>query len=108
MSKFLLNLLLQISKDLVYSKIKFYSEKNFFVTFGPAAAHFLFFSTSRFAPFPLGLGLSAGPAHPHGPTDRLLPPPAPEPSEHDAAAGQPRAAPRSIPMTSTLRKITAS
>jgi hypothetical protein len=29
MSKFLLNLLLQISKALVYSKIKFYSEKNF-------------------------------------------------------------------------------
>jgi hypothetical protein len=29
MSKFLLNLLVQISKALVYSKIKFYSEKNF-------------------------------------------------------------------------------
>jgi hypothetical protein len=29
MSKFLLNLLVQISKVLVYSKIKFYSEKNF-------------------------------------------------------------------------------
>jgi hypothetical protein len=36
MSKFLLNLLVQISKALVYSKIKFYSEKNFSVTFGPS------------------------------------------------------------------------
>jgi hypothetical protein len=34
MSKFLRNLL-QISKGLVYSKIKFYSEKNFSFTFGP-------------------------------------------------------------------------
>jgi hypothetical protein len=35
MSKFLRNLLLQISKALVYSKIKFYSKKNFSFTFGP-------------------------------------------------------------------------
>jgi hypothetical protein len=35
MSKFLPNLLVQIFKVLVYSKIKFYSEKNFPVTFGP-------------------------------------------------------------------------
>jgi hypothetical protein len=108
MSKFLINLLVQISKALVYSKIKFYSEKNFSITFGPAAARFIFFSTGRFFPFPLGLGLLANPAHPHGPTGRLLPPPAPEPSVHDATAGRPRAASRSIPMTSTGRKITAS
>jgi hypothetical protein len=56
MSKLLLNYLVQISKAWVYSKIKFYSEKNFFRRFrpirpfGPAAAHFLFFSTSRFPP----------------------------------------------------------
>jgi hypothetical protein len=106
MSKFLLNLLVQISKALVYSKIKFYSKKNSPVTFGPAAAHFLFFSTSHFPPFPLGLGLSAGPAHPHGPTGRLLPP-ASEPSAHDVA-GRPRAAPWSTLTTSTRRKIMAS
>jgi hypothetical protein len=34
-SKFLLNLLVQISKALVYSKIHFLSEKNFSSTFGP-------------------------------------------------------------------------
>jgi hypothetical protein len=83
MSKFILNLLLQISKALVYSKIKFYSEKNFSFTlnpigpaasrpiqpFGPAATHFFLFSTGHFSPpSPLGLGLLAGPAHPHGPT----------------------------------------
>jgi hypothetical protein len=73
MSKFLLNLLVQISKALVYSKIKFYSEKNFPVTFGSSglSAQSLFF-TGRFSlPFPLGLGLPAGPAHPHGPTGHL-------------------------------------
>jgi hypothetical protein len=75
--------------------------------FGPAAAHFFLFNRPFF-PSPLGLGLSAGPAHPHGPTGRLLPPPAPEPSAQDATAGQPHAAPRSTPMTSTGRKITAS
>jgi hypothetical protein len=41
MLKFLLNLLVQISKALVYSKIKFYSKKNFPVTFGPTG-HLLF------------------------------------------------------------------
>jgi hypothetical protein len=65
-------------------------------------------SRGHFFPFALGLGLSAGPAHPHGPTDRLLPPPAPEPSTHDDAVGRPHATPRSTPTTSTRRKITAS
>jgi hypothetical protein len=41
----------------------------------------LFFSTDRFSlPFPLGLGLSAGPAHHHGPTSRRLLPPALKPN----------------------------
>jgi hypothetical protein len=41
MSKFLLNLLVQISKALVNSKIQFLIQKFFFLTFGPAdlAAH---------------------------------------------------------------------
>jgi hypothetical protein len=58
MSKFLLNLLVQISKAMVYSKIKFYSEKKFFSSL---PAHSYFFPA---APplFPLGLGLTAGPA----------------------------------------------
>jgi hypothetical protein len=65
MSKFLLNLLLQISKALVYSKIKFYSEKNFSFTFGPSglSAHF------SPLPSPLGLSLSADPSHPLGPAN---------------------------------------
>jgi hypothetical protein len=66
MSKFLRNLLLQISKVLVYSKIKFYSEKNFphlrpnrpsaswpIRTFGPAAT--LFFAFQKVVP-PLPTG----------------------------------------------------
>jgi hypothetical protein len=36
MSKFLLNLLVQISKALVNSKIQFLIQKFFFLTFGPA------------------------------------------------------------------------
>jgi hypothetical protein len=71
MSKFLLNLLVQISKAMVYSKIKFYSEKNFsrhfwpIRPFGPAVAHSFFLLSNRPLPlFPLGLGLTAGPAGP--------------------------------------------
>jgi hypothetical protein len=70
MSKFLLNLLVQISKALVYSKIKFYSEKNFFITFSPSGLSaqpwpiFFSFQPAIFPPFPLGLSLSAGPAQP--------------------------------------------
>jgi hypothetical protein len=80
MSKFLLNLLVQISKALVYSKIKFYSE-NFFPHFRPNRP-------------------SSQPAHPefrpsspNGPTGHLLPLPAPEPNAQGAAAGLPRTAP---------------
>jgi hypothetical protein len=42
----------QISKALVYSKIKFYSEKNFSVTFGPSglSAHFFSFQLAVFLP----------------------------------------------------------
>jgi hypothetical protein len=51
MSKFHLNLL-QISKALIYSKIKFYSEKNFSFTFGLASAHFFSFQPAVFLPPP--------------------------------------------------------
>jgi hypothetical protein len=73
MSKFLLNLLVQISKALVYSKIKFYLEKNFPGHFRPIRPFgSVSFFLGRFSlPFPLGLGLPAGPAHPHGPTGHL-------------------------------------
>jgi hypothetical protein len=73
-AKFLLNLLLQIFKALVYSKIKFYSEKNFprhFRPIRPFGPVFLFFTGLFSLPFPLDLGLPAGPAHPHGPTGHL-------------------------------------
>jgi hypothetical protein len=74
MSKFLLNLLLQISKALIYSKIKLLFGKDFFPhfrpnrpsgqpahpVFRPSCDHFFF---NRPLPLsPLGLGLSAGPA----------------------------------------------
>jgi hypothetical protein len=95
MSKFLLDLLVQISKALVYSKIKFYSKKNFPRHFRPTQP----FGPVSFSlpddfpsPPPLGLGLPAGLAHPHGPTGHLLPPPAPTLGVHGAAAGRPRAA----------------
>jgi hypothetical protein len=70
MSKFLLNLLVQISKAMVYSKIKFYSKKNFsrhfrpIRPFGPAASHSFFLSNRPLPLFPLGLGLTASPAGP--------------------------------------------
>jgi hypothetical protein len=77
MSKFLLNLLLQMSKALVYSKIKFYSEKSFSFTFGPSGLSaqprpiFFLFNLPFFSPpSPLGLGLSAGPSRPLGLADR--------------------------------------
>jgi hypothetical protein len=105
MLKFLLNLLVQISKPLVYSKIKFYSEKNFsrhfrrIRPFGPVS--FFSFQPADFpSPPPLGLDLLAGPARQHGPTSHLLLPPAPEPSV-PGAVGRPRAAPWVDPDTST-------
>jgi hypothetical protein len=54
MSKFLLNLLLQISKALVNSKIQFLIQKFFFLTFGPAdlAAHSAFGPGSPLASLP--------------------------------------------------------
>jgi hypothetical protein len=54
MSKFLLNLHLQISKALVNSKIQFLIQKFFFLTFGPAdlAAHLAFGPASPLASLP--------------------------------------------------------
>jgi hypothetical protein len=54
MSKFLLNLLLQISKALVNSKIQFLIQKFFFLTFGPTdlAAHTAFGLASKLASLP--------------------------------------------------------
>jgi hypothetical protein len=84
MSKFLLNLLLQISKAFVYSKIKFLFRKEFSFTFGPigpAASRpsrgpLVFFN--RPLPLsPLGLSLSAGPARRLGPTNRASVAPCP-------------------------------
>jgi hypothetical protein len=72
MSKFFLNLLVQISKAMVYSKIKFYSEKKFFCyfrpirPFGPAVAHSYFFVPAAPPPLlPMSLGLTAGLVGPH-------------------------------------------
>jgi hypothetical protein len=54
MSKFLLNLLLQIFKALVNSKIQFLIQKFFFHTFGPAdrVAHLAFGLASPLASLP--------------------------------------------------------
>jgi hypothetical protein len=54
MSKFLLNLLLQIPKSLVNLKIQFLIQKFFFLTFGPAnlAAHSAFGPASSLASLP--------------------------------------------------------
>jgi hypothetical protein len=90
MSKFLLNLLVQISKALVYSKIKFYSEKNFprhfrpIRPFGPVS----FFYRTIFRPLPTGPRPSGRPSPPAWPNQprffflphrsraRMAPPPA--------------------------------
>jgi hypothetical protein len=118
MSKFLLNLLVQICKALIYSKIKFYSEKNFphfwpnQPSSQPAHSDFrpsrstLFSLSNRPSPPPLPTGPRplGRPSSPHGPTGHLLPPPAPEPIAQGAAAGRPHAAPTVDPDASTERK----
>jgi hypothetical protein len=65
MLKFLLNLLIQISKALVNSKIQFLIQKFLFLTFGPAdlAAHSAVGPAGPADPFPL-----AGRNHPGRPT----------------------------------------
>jgi hypothetical protein len=70
MSKFLLNLLIQISKAFVYSKIQILFRNNSsklsaHPAFRPSHSPFFFFLYNRPLPlFPLGFGLSAGPAGP--------------------------------------------
>jgi hypothetical protein len=88
----------------------FFQKRIFPITFGPSSLSaqprpsLFFFQPADFpSPPPLGLGLPAGPAHPHGPTGQLLLPPTPETSA-PSAAGRPRAAPRVDPDTSTGRK----
>jgi hypothetical protein len=68
--------------------------KEFSHHFQPSRGQFFSFQPAVFLPppSPLGLGLSTGPAHPHGPTGHLLLAPTPEPSTH-GAAGRPRTAP---------------
>jgi hypothetical protein len=100
MSKFFLNLLVQISKALVYSKIKFYSEKNFphfrpnRPSSQPAHPDFFSFPSGHFPPpLPTRPRPLGRPGSPHGPTGHLLPPPVPEPNAQGTTAGQPHAAP---------------
>jgi hypothetical protein len=67
MSKFLLNILLQISKAWVNSKIQFLIQKFFFLTFGPAdlAAHSAFGPASPLASLPPQAKIApAGPPSP--------------------------------------------
>jgi hypothetical protein len=89
MLKFFLNLLVQISKAMVYSKIKFYSEKFFPVTSGPSSLSaqpwpILFFSFQPAAP-----PLPTGP-RPHGrpswPIRRWHPTELPPPPQEDASS----------------------
>jgi hypothetical protein len=77
MSKFLLNLLVQIFKVCQKSEIRIKFKKVLLLelgpapVFGPAAAHCIFsFPNRPLSLSPLGLGRSAGPAHPLGPADR--------------------------------------
>jgi hypothetical protein len=69
MSKFLLNLLVQISKAFVYSKIQILFKNNSpqlsaHPAFRPSRGPFLFFFNRPLPLSPLGLGLSVGPAGP--------------------------------------------
>jgi hypothetical protein len=63
MSKFLLNILVQISKAFVYSKIQILFRNNC-PQFSAQPRPILFFSNWPLPLFPLGLGLSAGPVGP--------------------------------------------
>jgi hypothetical protein len=105
MSKFLLNLLVQISKALLYSKIKFYSEKNFsrhfqpIRPFGPAVAHSFFSFEPAAPPLPTGprpLGWPSRSARRWRPT-KLPPPPQEDASSHAAFALSSRLADRWTP-----------
>jgi hypothetical protein len=94
MSKFLLNLLVQISKALVYSKNQILFRKQF----SPSLSAHPAFQPSFFLPadFPTPSHWASAfrPAQPTRtaqPATFLLPP-APKPSAHGAAAGRPRAA----------------
>jgi hypothetical protein len=81
------------SLDIFKNQILFGKEFSPSLSAHPAFRPRLFFLPADFPyPPPLGLGLPAGPAHPHGPTGHLLPPPAPTPGAHGAADGRPRAA----------------
>jgi hypothetical protein len=73
MSKFLQNLLVQISKILVYSKIKFYSEKNF-PHFRPSRSLFFPFQPAVPPPLPTGPRPLGRPSSPSRPNGHLLPP----------------------------------
>jgi hypothetical protein len=67
MSKFLLNLLLQISKALVNSKIQFLIQKSFFLVFGPAdptARSAFGLASPPAAPFPTGQNHPGRPIQP--------------------------------------------
>jgi hypothetical protein len=103
-----------ISKALVYSKMKFYSEKNFahfrpnrpnsqpaHPDFRPSRNPFFFLSSRSFPPPPLPTGPwpLGRPSSPHGPTGHLLPPPTSEPNARGAAAGWACAAPTVDPAT---------
>jgi hypothetical protein len=87
MSKFFLNILVQISKALVYSKINFYSEKNSPRHFRPHLAfrpNHLFLLPADFPPLPHWATAfrptqpttrpSGRPSPPHGPPGRPSPP----------------------------------
>jgi hypothetical protein len=108
MSKFLLNLLVQISKAMVYSKINFYSEKyspGHFRPTRPFGPIFFFFYRPIFLPSPTGPRPSGRPSPPHGPPAGLAHRMPSSSSRTDAgrtrrlAAGRPRAA---SPVTPTL------
>jgi hypothetical protein len=86
MSKFLQNLLVQISKALVYSKINFYSENNsprHFRPTQPFGPIFFFFYRPIFLPSPTG-------PRPHGrpsrPARRWRPTELPPPPQEDASS----------------------
>jgi hypothetical protein len=78
-SKSLINLIVQISKAFINSKILFYFQKEFPLAFGSIGP-----TASR-------------PIRPFGPPGLLLPPPGPKQSAQVTAADQPRAAPMAGP-----------
>jgi hypothetical protein len=95
---------LGIFKNQILFRKEFFPSLSAHPAFWPS----LFFTGQISLPSPTGPRPPGRRSPPHGPTDHLLPPPAPTPGAHGAAAGRPRAASTVAPMPPPEGKKTAA